>query len=69
MPECDWYTPWYDHGVMINECLEFYQGICHEPLSAYADQPCPWAGYPCAPRCDHPAPLETKWPEVDEGWP
>ena len=44
---CENYTSWMDHGVNINECLEFYQGKCGEPMSPHASCDCPWSGYPC----------------------
>ena len=55
---CQWYTPWEDHGVRISQCLEYWQGDCHEALSPHYGQSCPWPnGYPCPPRMDNPAPL------------
>ena len=46
---CTWYTPWEDHGHRVAQCLEYWQGICHEPLSPHAEQPCPFNGYPNSP--------------------
>lgn len=59
MPECDSYQPWHDHGVLIHECLEFYQGCCGAELSEHYQQKCPWNGYCCPPRNDQAAPLTT----------
>ncbi len=47
-PLCAQYTPWMDHGVNINECLEIFKGKCGESLAVYYQQDCPWGGYPCA---------------------
>jgi len=44
---CQNYTSWMDHGVLINQCLEFYKGMCSELLSPHNGDVCPWAGYPC----------------------
>jgi len=58
MAECQFYQSWSDHGVQISQCLEYWQGLCHEPMSPHDGQDCPWPnGYPCAPRMDNPAPL------------
>jgi len=44
---CSNYESWMDNGVLINECLEYWQGHCHDQMSPHAGQPCPWSGYPC----------------------
>ena len=44
---CEQYQSWMDHGVLINECLEYYQGLCHESMSPHDGCECPWNGYPC----------------------
>ena len=50
MPECDYYMPWEHHGSKMAQCVEIWEGICHEPLSAHAEQPCPFnGGYPNSP--------------------
>ena len=58
--DCQFYQPWEDHGVRIAQCLEYWQGDCHEALSPHDGQPCPWPnGYPCPARNDQAAPLTT----------
>lgn len=46
-PLCSQYTPWMDHGVNINECLEIFKGKCGDSLAPHYKQACPWGGYPC----------------------
>ena len=44
---CTCYTSWENHGVLIKQCLEFYEGICGAEMSPHYKQPCPWEnGYP-----------------------
>ena len=47
---CDYYMPWEHHGAKMAQCVEIWQGTCHEPLSPHAEQPCPFnGGYPNSP--------------------
>ena len=48
---CPFYAPWSKadpNPLAIDECLEFsaHDGFCHEVMSPFSYQPCPWSGYP-----------------------
>ena len=57
---CNFYVPWHHKGVAINECFSFYKGMCSESLSPRDGLACPFQGYPCAHRNDHPAPKKEE---------
>lgn len=46
--KCAYYVSWkgQEPKLNTNECVEYYEGRCHEPLSAFSGEPCPWSGYP-----------------------
>ena len=48
---CPFYVPWSKadpNPLAIDECLEFsvHDGFCHEAMSPFSYQACPWSGYP-----------------------
>lgn len=78
MSKCQHYQSWMHHGVNINECLEYYQGKCHDTLSPRNGKPCPFNGYPCpadtgegrwkppdykCPKCGTFPAVASVWPE------
>jgi len=51
---CPFYVPWSKadpNPLATDECLEFsaHDGFCHEAMSPFSYQPCPWSGYPEGP--------------------
>jgi hypothetical protein len=40
---CEYFTP-LSVGSGESVCLEFFRGECHEPLSPYDGEVCPWGG-------------------------
>lgn len=48
---CKFYQAWcnMEPGLPIAECVEIYQGLCGETLSAHNGDTCPWGGYPFGP--------------------
>jgi hypothetical protein len=42
---CEYFTPFVlESAESLRPCLEYFSGICHEPLSSYDGEVCPWGG-------------------------
>lgn len=44
---CEYFQRFSAEDNLINTCLEFWQGICHEPMSPFDGEVCPWEGNYC----------------------